>query len=164
MFVTVLNGCLWGLTRALVGARTGALPPQIVNLTPANNATAVATNTTVLAVTFDENIVLTADTSLRLEISRLNDGVVVSYPVNSGNVVITGKVMRITVPSLGDTKAYRVRIPSGFVENFVGQIFTGLEAAQWAFISAGKLRVMVWRRTLPSKPISFRQALWTPTW
>ncbi len=108
------------------------VPPTLVSLLPANNATNVAVNTT-LAITLNEDI---QKGTGNITIKKVSDNSVVeSVNVTATNVNITGATATITLSNpLAYTTQYYVEVANGTLQDVGGNNYAGFSGnTTWKF-------------------------------
>lgn len=109
-------------------------PPTIVVLNPANNATAVATGSNLVA-TFDEPIEVGSG---NITIKNLSDATQIEIPVDDAQVSTSGPILTINPTALLDgDKEYAVQIDATAIEDTTGESFAGIDDdVTWRFRTA----------------------------
>jgi hypothetical protein len=110
------------------------LPPVIVSLSPADNATGVMTSF-IATVTFNENVVKGTGS---ITVSKLSDGSVVKViDVSSADVTTSGTTASFGINSLAFNTAYYIEITGGSFKDGDDNEFTGISGATaWNFTTA----------------------------
>jgi alpha-tubulin suppressor-like RCC1 family protein len=110
-------------------------PPGIVALSPANGASGVAVDTTLL-LTLGESVQKGAG-SLRIK-EKLGNEIVATIDITSGSVTIDGGQVTIVLPAnLGNATAYYIEIDGGALADLSGNDFAGIAgSATWSFTTA----------------------------
>lgn len=116
------------------GSGPDTFPPNILNLSPADNAVEVAVDSNLIA-TFNEPI-QTGSGTITLHLSS-DDSIVESFPVGSAGVSVAGNSLTLNpAADLLEATAYYVQLPTGVVEDLAGNPFAGLTGASaWNFSS-----------------------------
>ena len=107
--------------------------PSVVNYGPADDAMSVARNTD-LVLTFDERVKKGTGSI----IIRPSSGSDVTIPVGNAQVSVSGRTVTINPSAdLTASTAYHVRIPTGAIEDLLGNDHAGIaDATTWNFTTA----------------------------
>lgn len=113
-----------------------AIPPGIDSLSPPNGSSGVSTATTLL-MTFDEVVQKGSGNILIKE--NLANAVVATVAVGSGNVVINGAQVTVTLPggTLANGTPYYLEVANGAIKDLSGNPFGGIAGlGTWSFTTA----------------------------
>ena len=111
------------------------IPPSVVSLSPAVNASNVGLDAS-LAMTFSEAI--QKGTSGSILIKRTSDGATIeTISVASSQVTVSGNQAAIALSmALAESTGYYVQIDSGAFQDLVGNAFVGIsDPAAWSFVT-----------------------------
>lgn len=122
------------VTVTVTGGGPDVTPPTVVALSPADDATAVAANTS-LAVTFSEAIQKGTGNILVKKIS--DNSTIQTIDVTSAAVTVTGITATITISPLAASTAYYIEIASGAFKDIANNNFTGIAGSTiWNFTTS----------------------------
>jgi methionine-rich copper-binding protein CopC len=113
-------------------------PPTVATLSPADNATGIATNTG-LKVTFSEPI--TKGTG-NVTIFKEDQSIAETIDITSQTVTVNGNQLSIQpVQSLLDSTVYYVQIASTAIKDIAGNFFAGISTtSDWNFTTAAAIK------------------------
>ncbi len=119
------------------GSLPDTTPPSITTLSPADNATGVATNST-LSIVFDENVTKNVGV-ITVHNSSINTDDYVFLQTSNPNVTISGNTLTIAGVNLQPNSDYYIRIPDSVIQDLASNEFPGInDNTTWNF-STGAL-------------------------
>ncbi len=113
-------------------------PPEIVELSPAPNATGVSVATQ-LVIVFDEDV---EKGEGDIVVRNMDDSAFATIDVADANVSVAGAAVTVTLPEfLGPETEYYVEVDEGAIEDLAGNPFAGISDSEtWSF-TTGELDI-----------------------
>lgn len=128
-FIGIVGSTLWNFTTVV-----DATPPQLIAISPLDNATGIATNSNII-LGFNETVVKGVGNIL---IRKSSDNAVVqSINISSSAVTINGKFVTVDPLTFESNTAYDIEVPNTFILDLSGNPFIGIAGVSvWNFVTA----------------------------
>ncbi len=116
------------------GGGGDTVPPSLISTTPVDDATGVA-STTSLVANFNDWILVNSGNIFIKQTS--DNSIVQTIPITGGSISISGAILTVTITPLSSGVSYYVELESGIVKDSSGNLFTGLSGnSGWNFTVA----------------------------